>query len=141
MATKADFTESEWQVLQWAMSNTIAYLSLADRGFWDTFKEASGAAKFVSRARQESESLLVRDLAADVKTSRDKEVTDNPTNMAGEVSERLSEAAALIAEKAPDESDAFRSFVIGLAQATAEAAGGIGDAEAEAIENVTAALG
>lgn len=141
MATKADFTESEWQVLKWAMSNTIAYLSLADKGFWDTFKEATGAAKYVMAARNESPSLLVRDLAADVKTSRDKEVAEDPTNMAAEVAERLTEAAGIVAEKAPDELEAFKAFVIGLAEATAEAAGGgIGETEASALDRVRVAL-
>lgn len=140
MATKADFSESEWQVLQWAMGDTIAYLSMADRGFWDTFKEASGAAKFVARERNESTSLLVRDLAADVRTKRDKDVMADPTDVAGRVADRLAEAVALIGEKAPDELEAFKLFVIALAHATADAAGGIAETETQAIEKIRAAL-
>ena len=48
MATKADLTEVEWQTLQWAVADTMAYLSMADPGFWEMFKEASGAAKYVA---------------------------------------------------------------------------------------------
>ena len=66
MATKGDFTEEQWQVLQWAVSNSIAFVSMADRGFWDTFKEASGVAKVIAAARTESDNALVRDLASDL---------------------------------------------------------------------------
>jgi hypothetical protein len=141
MAIKADFTPEEWETLQWAVTDTMAYLSMADRGFWDTFKEANAAAHFIADTRADSLSLLVRDLASDVKGKRDKEVTANPTDMAGEVAERVSEAVALISDKAPDELPAFKEFIVGIAKATAEAAGGIGETEAAAIEKVKAALG
>lgn len=141
MATKADFTAEEWQVLQWAVTDTLTYLAMSDRGFWDTFKETTGAAKYIAEAKANSQSLLVRDLAADVKTGRDKEATANPTDMAGEVTGRVSEASALIAEKAPEDVDAFKAFILGIAQATAEAAKGVAETEAQAIEKLKAALG
>jgi len=141
VATKADFTEEEWQVLQWAAMNTIAYLSMSDKGFWDTFKEASGAAKYIADAKANSASLLVRDLAGDVRTKRDKEATSNPAVMGDEVAERVAEASALVAEKAPDEFGAFREFILGIAKATAQAAEGVSEPEAGAMEKIEAALG
>ena len=51
MATKADFTEAEWQTLEWAVSDTMTYLSLADPGVWDTFKEAKGRPSTWPRSR------------------------------------------------------------------------------------------
>jgi len=141
VAVKADFTVEEWQVLQWAAMNTIAYLSLADRGFWDTFKEATGAAKFIADAKENNANLLVRDLAADVKTKRDKESTSDPLTLANEVAERVAEASALVAEKAPDDLEAFKSFILGIADATAEAAKGVSEIEAGAIDRISAALG
>ena len=141
MATKADFTEEEWQILRWAVMDTMAYVSMSDPGFWDTFKEASGAAKFIADAKAGSPSLFVRDLAADVKTGRDKEVTANPTDMAGEVAERLAEASGIVAEKAADELEAFRAFVLSIAQVTAEAVKGVATTEADAMEKIRVALG
>lgn len=141
MATKTDYSAEEWQILQWATMNTMAYLSLADSGFWDSFKEATGAAKFLAAEKTSSTSLLVRDLAGDVKTKRDKEATSDPMTLADEVTARVSEAAALVAEKDPADSDAFAAFILGIAAATAEAVKGIGDNEAAAIEKITAALG
>jgi hypothetical protein len=141
MATKADFTESEWQVLQWAVADTMMYLSMADPGFWDAFKEATGAAKFVAAQQTGADNLLVRDLAAGIRTKKDATLSDNPTELAAAVTARLSEASALIAEKAPDDLSAFKEFVIGLAQATAEAVEGVADSEAGAIDKIRAALG
>jgi hypothetical protein len=57
------------------------------------------------------------------------------------VSTRVREAAALVAAKCPDDLDAFRSFILGIAQATAEAVKGVGPNEAAAIETLKAALG
>jgi hypothetical protein len=141
MATKTDFTPEEWQILQWAVFDTVAYMSLAEKGFWDTFKEAGAAAKFIANATASSASPLVRDLAGDVRTKKDAEVTGNPTDMAGEVAERVSEGAGIVAAKAADELEAFKAFVLGIAEATSEAAGGVGGNEAAAIEKIRAALG
>jgi hypothetical protein len=141
MATKADFTPEEWQVFQWAVLDTMAYMSLAEKGFWDTFKEASAAAKYLADAKASSTSLFVRDLAGDVKSKKDSEVSGNPADMAGEVAERVSEAAGIVAEKAADELEAFKGFILGVAEATAAAADGVGPNEAQAIEKIRAALG
>ena len=140
MATKADFTEAEWQVLQWAVTDTITYLSMADPGLWDTFKEAGGAARYIAGIRTSSESVLVRELAEDVRTRRDKAVSGDPANVANEVVGRVGLAAGIVSGKAPEDLDAFRGFIIGVAKATAEAAKGIGPAETAAIAKLEAAL-
>ena len=141
MASKVDFTEAEWQVLQWALSNSIAFVSMADRGFWDTFKEASGVAKVIAAARTESDNALVRDLASDLKAGRDKEAMANPADIAAGVTERVAEAAALVAEKAPEDLEAFKAFIVSIAEAAAEAADGVAPTEAGALEKIKAALG
>lgn len=141
MATKADFTPEEWEVLQWAVADTMAYVSIADPGMWDSFTEASGAARYIAEAKANSASLLVRDLAGNLRAGRDKEVMANPADMAGEVAERVAEASKLIAEKAADELDAFKRFILGIAEATAEAKKGVGENERAAIEKIRAALG
>ena len=141
MATKADFTPAEWQTLQSAVTDTMSYLSMADPGFWDMFKEANAAAHYIAAARQTSKSALVRELAADVKMKHDKDVTGNPTDMSGEVIERVSEAATIVAGKAPEDLEGFKVFIMGVAAATAEAAKGTGPTEAQAISKLEAALG
>lgn len=140
MATKADFTDVEWQTLQWAVADTMAYLSMADPGFWDMFKEANAAAHYIAAAKETSESMLVRELSADIKTKRDKAVSSNPTDVAGAVIDRVDEAVKIVAGKAPEDLDAFKGFIIGVAKATAEAAEGTGPTEAAAIAKLEAAL-
>ena len=141
MATKTDFTPDEWQTLRWAVTDTMIYLSMADPGFWDTFKEANAAAHYMAAAKQTSESALVRELAADIKAKRDKEVSGNPTDVSGEVIERVSEAVKIVSDKAPEDLEGFKAFIIGVAKATAEAAKGTSPTEAQAIAKLEAALG
>jgi hypothetical protein len=141
MTSKAMFTDDEWHTLQWAVTDTMAYLAVADHGFWDTFKEASAAAKFMAKAKASTQSPLVHDLAGDVKLGHDKKVTHDMADMAGEVSSRVREATALVAAKCPDDLEAFKSFILGVAQATAEAAKGVGPDEAAALEKLKTALG
>lgn len=140
MATRADFTEAEWQSLQWAVVDTMTYLSLADPGFWDTFKEAGGATKYIAQARESGTSGLVRELAADLRVKRDKTLAANPTDVSGEVVRRVDAAVAVVKDKAPADLESFREFILGVARATAEAAKGTGPTEAEAIEKLKAAL-
>ena len=141
MATKTDFTPAEWQTLKWAVTDAMMYLSMADPGFWDMFKEANAAAHYMAAAKQTSGSELVRELAADIKTKRDKEVSGNPTDVSGEVIERVNDAVKIISGKAPEDLEGFKAFVIGVAKATAEAAKGTGPSEAQAIAKLEAALG
>jgi hypothetical protein len=133
MTSKALFTDEEWHTLQWAVTDTMTYVSMADSGFWDTFKEATAAAKFMAKAKSDSGSPLVHDLAGDIKFGRDKAVTRDVADMAGEVSARVREAADLVAAKSPQDLAAFKAFILGIAQATAEATKGVSDHESTAI--------
>jgi hypothetical protein len=140
MTSKALFTDDEWHVLQWAVTDTMAYVSMADSGFWDTLKEATAAAKFMAKAKSDSGSPLVHDLAGDVKVGRDRQVAHDRADMAGEVVARVQEAAAIVAAKSPADLAAFKSFLLGIAQATADAAKGVSDHEATAIAKLQDAL-
>jgi hypothetical protein len=140
MASKTGFTPAEWQTLRWAVTDTMTYLSMADPGFWDMFKEANAAAHYIAAAKQTSESVLVRQLAADIHMKRDKEVSGNPTDLSDEVIDRVSEAAAIVSGKAPEDLEGFKAFIIGVAKATAEAAKGTGPKEAQAISKLETAL-
>ena len=140
MTSRALFTDDEWHILQWAVTDTMAYVSMADSGFWDTFKEATAAAKFMAKAKSDSGSPLVHDLAGDVKVGRDKQVAHDRADMAGEVVARVKEAAAIVAAKSPADLAAFKSFLLGVAQATADAVKGVSDHEATAIAKLQDAL-
>ena len=53
----------------------------------------------------------------------------------------LGTAVTLLSEKAPDELDPYRSLVLDVANAVAEAKGGVTEEETAAIEQITTALG
>ncbi len=140
MTSMTLFTEDEWHTLQWAVTDTMAYVSMADAGFWDTFKEASAAARFMAQAKASSGSPLVHDLAGDIKFGRDKAVSHDMVDMGGEVTARVRQAAELVATKSPADLTAFKGFLLGVAQATADAVKGVSDHEATAIARLQDAL-
>jgi hypothetical protein len=138
MATKADFTEQEWETLQKGVTGAGLLVSVSDRSFFDTFKEASTLAKEVAQAKEKSPSPLVRELA-DVKGTGFG-VKSSPEEVETETLAALQSAKTTLESKAPDELDAYRQFVLEVAQSVADAAGGGESAESEAIGKVKSAL-
>ena len=53
----------------------------------------------------------------------------------------MTEAVAIVAEKAPEDLDAFKAFILGLADSVASASNGTSGPEAGAIDKLKAALG
>ncbi len=62
MAKKSDFTEQEWEQLRKGATGAGLLVSVSDRSFFDSFKEAGSLAKHLAGGRSE-ESELVRELA------------------------------------------------------------------------------
>jgi hypothetical protein len=138
MATKADFTEQEWETLEKGVTGAGFLVALSDRGFFDTFKEAGALSKHLRDARENQSSELVREFAETRGTGFG--VTDKPDEIERETVAALGEAGRILEEKAPNEKDAYRSFVLEVAQSVADAAGGGEAAESATIEKVRAAL-
>ena len=139
MATKADFTEAEWDNLHKGATGSGMLVSLSDRGFTDTFKESSALAKHLAAARTNSTSLLVRDIAATHGTGFG--VTSKPAAVESGTMDALRASVATLQAKAPDELEAYRAFVLELAEAVSAAAKGGDEAEAAAIAKIREALG
>jgi tellurite resistance protein len=138
MAGKADFTEDEWKELQQGVTGAGLLVSTAHRDFTDAFGEASTIAKHLA-AHRESESQLVRELSGTRGTGFG--VVASPQEVADGTIDALASAAKVLAEKAPNELEAYRGLVLDVATAAAEAKGGVKDEEKAAIERITAALG
>jgi len=138
VATKADFTEQEWESLQKGVVGAGLLVSLSDRSFFDTFKEAGALGKHVAQAKQSSSSELVRELA-DIHGSRFG-VTTSADKLENETLAALQTAKTTLESKAPDELDPYREFVMDVAQSVASAAGGGDAAESAAIEKVRSAV-
>jgi len=139
MATKDDFTEEEWETLQKGVTGAGFWMTIADRGFFDTFKESSAMAKHLAGARQNSESTLVRDLGETKGTGFGWR--SSPEEIAGETTAALQDAQQILEAKAPDELPAYRAFVLEVADSVGKAAEGGEAAEAGTLDQIRAALG
>jgi predicted DNA-binding ribbon-helix-helix protein len=138
MAGKADFTEQEWETLHKGVTGAGLLVSVSERGFFDSFKEVGALAKHLAGARKDSSSQLVRELAE--KRGTGFGVTSSPTEIEGETFEALRAAVAMLESKAPDEVEAYKSFVLDVAQSVAEAADGGSEAEGAIVEKIKSAL-
>jgi hypothetical protein len=138
MAKKADFTEQEWEALQKGVVGAGLLVSLSDRGFFDTFKEAGALGKHVATAKQGASSELVRELADVHGTGFG--LTSSPEKVEQETLTALQTAKTTLESKAPDELQPYRDLVIDVAQSVASAAPGGDAAESGAIEKVRSAV-
>ena len=138
MAGKADFTEDEWDALQKGVTGSGMLVSVAHRDFTDSFGEAKAIAKDLA-ANRENASQLVRELAETHGTGFG--LVASPTEVNEGTMAALATAVAALTAKAPDELEAYRAFVLEVANAVAEAKGGVQEEETAAIAKITAALG
>ena len=138
MAGKEDFSKDEWEELQKGVTGAGMLVSVSHRDFTDSFGEASSLAKDLG-AQRESESQLVRELAAAHGTGFG--FTASPTEVEEGTLGALAASVTLLAEKAPDELEAYRALVLDVANAVAGAKGGVQPEETAAIAKITAALG
>ena len=138
MAGKADFTEQEWETLHKGVTGAGLLVSVSDRGFFDSFKEAGALAKHLAGARKDSSSQLVRELAETRGTGFG--VRSSPTEIESETLEALRASVATLESKAPDEVEAYKSFVLDVAQSVAEAAEGGSEAEGAVVEKIRSVL-
>lgn len=138
MAKKADFTEQEWEALQKGVVGAGLLVSLSDRGFFDTFKEAGALGKHVATAKQGASSELVREVADIHGTGFG--LTASPDKVEQETLAALQTAKTTLESKAPDELQPYRDLVIDVAQSVASAAPGGDASESGAIEKVRSAV-
>jgi len=139
MPKKSDFTEQEWEQLRKGATGAGMLVSVSDRSFFDSFKEAGSLAKHLAGGRS-ADSELVRELASERGTGGFG-VRSSPQEIESETIEALQGAVSTLQAKAPDEIEAYRSFVLELAEAVGKSAGGGEAAEATTIEKIRAALG
>jgi hypothetical protein len=137
MAGKTDFTEEEWEHLKKGVTGSALLISVSDPGFFESFKEAGTAAKHMTAGRQ-SQSQVVRELAEERPGGFG--MKSSPQEVEQGTLAALEGAAAALRAKAPDELDAYRQFVLDVAQSVAQAAGGVDPRETGAIEKIESAL-
>src|SRR5512147_2926211 len=139
MASKADFTEDEWKALEKGVTGSGLLVSVSNRDFTDSFGEASALAKALAAQHSQAASELIRELAGVRGTGFG--LTTSPQEAEAETMDALRTAVATLTTKAPDELQGYRQLVLGVANAVAEAKGGIKADETPAISAITSALG
>jgi hypothetical protein len=138
MAGKSDFTQEEWEAMHKGVTGAGLLMSVSDRGFLDSFKEAGALARHLTKARQNSTSDLIRELAETRGTGFG--LTSSPAEVESETLEALRESIATLEAKAPGETDAYRSFVLEVAESVAAAAKGGETGESDALDKIRSAL-
>ena len=139
MATKADFTDEEWKAMQEGITGAGMYVATVDRGFFDSFKEASALAHHLREAHEHNDSVLIRDLA----TGHEKPfgMTASPEEIEHGTTATLQQAVAILEAKSPEDLAAYKQLVLEVAQSVAEAAKGVSEQENQALDHIRAALG
>jgi hypothetical protein len=138
VATKADFTDEEWKALQRGVTGAGTLVSVSDRDFTDSFGEASALAKSLV-AQQQSSSELIREIAHTHGTGFG--FTASLQEIETETLAALHTAMSALGAKAPDEGANYQALVLGVANAVAEAKGGVSEQEAAALAKIKDALG
>lgn len=139
MATKADFTDDEWKAMQEGITGAGMYVAIIDRGFFDSFKEASALAHHLREAQQHNDSALIRDLA----TAHDKPfgMTSSPEEIEHGTVGALEQAVTILEAKSPEDLPAYRQLVLEVAESVAAAAKGVSEQENQALDRIRGALG
>src|SRR5215211_5985346 len=138
MAGRSEFSDQEWETLHRGVTGA-ALVSVSDRSFFDSFKEAGALTRHMAEARTAGSSDLVGELGQERGTG--VSFGTRPEELEREALESLREAISTLEAKAPDEKDAYREFVVEVAQSVADAAGGGEGAEAETLGKIRSALG
>ena len=138
MATKSDFSDTEWDSLQKGATGAGMLVAVSDRSFFDSFKEAGALAKHLAEARSKSSSELVRELA----TTRGSGfgLTSSPSEIESETLDALRSSVQVLADKAPDDLPEYRTFVLDLAASVSKAAGGGEEVEDKTITKIRSAV-
>ena len=138
MAGKSDFTEEEWETLQKSVTGAGLLIAVSDRGFFDTFGEASTMAKHLAAGKQ-SDSDLVRDLG-DTR-AHGFSMRSSPEELEQQTLDGIRSATAVIEQKSPADLDAYKAFVLDIAQSVAEAKKGVAPGEEASLGKIKEVLG
>lgn len=139
MTTKADFSEAEWQAMQRGVTGAGMLVSVADQDFTDTFGESSAMAKYLTAQRTVGATELMRELGSTHGTGFG--LMAKPEEVRNGTVEALRSTIATLEARAPEEVEPYRQLVLGMAEAVAEAKGGVKPTEEAAIGLIREALG
>ena len=157
MATKADFSPDEWNLLlQAPLIAGIAISAAEPSGLIGMLKESMASARAViATASDPNADALARAVASDFETSEGRGLAQaavkatvagaaNPADIVAKAIDALKAAGALVDAKGGADAGPFKAWLIGVAKAVAEAAPeggflGFGGTQVSEAEKATAA--
>ncbi len=149
MAGKADFTDEEWELLLEAAPGAGMMVVMSDRG--GTFRETFSMAKAYTELRKEPGKSQLIDEIVSAKPDLDHTRHTSKEELDEAVLQRLTEAIALLEEKAtPEDVEEYKAFAWSIAEhvANARKEGFLGfsgervsDEEEAALEQIKSTLG
>jgi hypothetical protein len=149
MASKADFTEEEWELLREAPPGVGMVVIVSDRG--GMMRESFSMAKAYAEARKQPGASQLLDELVEAKPDMDHTRYGSKEELVEAALQRASDALALIGQKGTEEDvEQFRGFLWSVAEhvANARKEGFMGltgervsDAEEAALERIKATLG
>jgi len=143
MTAKDGFTEEEWKLVAEGPATAGMIVSTAQKG--GTFRETFALSKVWAEAREaHGRSELLDEIVAS-KPAYDRHRYDSPEELREQGLQRLREAVVLLEQRAaPEEVEAYRSFVVKLAEKVAAAheedGSKVGAAEGEALDAIRASV-
>jgi hypothetical protein len=145
MTGKADFTDEEWHLVVQGPPTAGMIVLTAQRG--GTFRETFSIAKSYAEARRHHGESALLDEIVSARPELDRARYHSPEELREHGLQHLRDAVALLEAKAPAEVEAYKRFVLGLANNVANAhrerggEEGASDAERAAIAEIATALG
>ena len=127
MATKTDFSASEWDLLRKTpLTASLIVAAASPNGPIGLLKESTAATRMMLNATSTAQTPLLKSLAEDLRTNfsfPELPRTGDAQQLRASALDTLKQSAALVASKAsPEESQEFRQWLADIAQKTAEAA-------------------
>jgi len=144
VTSKADFTPEEWTLVLEGPTSAGLIVITAQRG--GSFRESIAMAKSYVEARRDHGASELLDEIVAAKPERDHTRYHSPEELRQAGLQHLRDAIAVLEQKAtPEEVEDYRKFVLTLADKVANAhrEGGqaVSDAERQAIDEISDALG
>lgn len=120
MTGQADFTEDEWKTVLQGPTSAGMHVIVSDRG--GAVRETIEMAKAYTEARKSTGASELLDAIVQAKPEMDRERAGSKQEMEANQLQNVRDAVAVVEHKAaPEELEAYRGFVIGLAEKVAEA--------------------
>jgi len=156
VSNQSDYTADEWKVVVNGPVMAGTLIIMVDPAFFGAIKESAAIARAINEYGQTSDVELIRAIGQVAKSGKKIETPEVPKDQGMEgalkwLVNECKQAADIVAAKSPEEAESYRSFLLDIAQKTAESSkeGGflgigairVSDEEKHALATLAEALG